>query len=82
MQRYFLPPMAVDALVFFERGGMLFEVHASHCSCYDLEGQWEPEETTREAIAMRPSIADPEMHGEEASAAVYIALRLTPKKEG
>lgn len=26
--------------------GKLFENHASHCSCYGFEGQWEPEETT------------------------------------
>ncbi len=43
-----------DAVVVFEKGGKLWEVHGSHCSCYGLEGQWEPEETTWEAIAMRP----------------------------
>jgi hypothetical protein len=43
-----------DAFVLFERGGRLFEVHGSHCSCYGLEDQWGPEETTWEAIAMRP----------------------------
>lgn len=33
----------------------LFEVNGSHCSCMGLEGQWEPEETTLEAIALRLS---------------------------
>ena len=48
-----------DAYVLFERGGKLFEVHGSHCSCYglgednycgDTETQWQPEETSEEAI--------------------------------
>jgi hypothetical protein len=33
--------------------GKLYEVNASHCSCYGLEGQWIPEETTLEALKMR-----------------------------
>lgn len=32
-----------DAYVLFEQQGQLFEVHGSHCSCYGLENQWEPE---------------------------------------
>jgi hypothetical protein len=28
------------------------------CSCYGLEGQWEPEETTWEALAMREFYGD------------------------
>jgi hypothetical protein len=43
-----------NATVVFEYDGSLFEVHGSHCSCNDLEGQWEPELTSWEAIAMRP----------------------------
>jgi hypothetical protein len=35
-----------SALVLFRRGGQLFEVHGSHCSCNGLEGQWEPEPTS------------------------------------
>jgi len=42
-----------DAYVLFRRDGKLFEVHGGHCSCYGLEGQWEPEETTKEAILHR-----------------------------
>lgn len=42
-----------EAFVLFEHDGRLFEVNASHCSCYGLEGQWEPEETTREALQHR-----------------------------
>lgn len=42
-----------SAIVIFERDGKLFEVNGGHCSCYGLEGQWEPEETSWEAIAMR-----------------------------
>lgn len=31
----------------------LFEVNASHCSCYGLEGQFEPERTTLESLKLR-----------------------------
>lgn len=42
-----------DAFVLYEKDGKLFEVHGGHCSCYGLEGQWEPEETTVEALRHR-----------------------------
>lgn len=42
-----------DAYVLFKRDGKLFEVFGSHCSCYGLEDQWSPEETTKEAIIHR-----------------------------
>lgn len=42
-----------DAFVLYEKEGKLFEVNGSHCSCYELEGQWKPEETTKEAILKR-----------------------------
>lgn len=42
-----------DAFVLFRRGGKLYEVNGSHCSCFELEGQWEPEETTVTALRHR-----------------------------
>lgn len=42
-----------SAYVLFRDGGKLYEVVASHCSCNELEGQWEPEETSFEALALR-----------------------------
>lgn len=42
-----------SAMVIFEKDGKLWEVNGGHCSCNGLEGQWEPEETTWEALAMR-----------------------------
>lgn len=42
-----------SALVIYEKDGKLYEVHGSHCSCYGLENQWEPEETSFEAIKIR-----------------------------
>lgn len=42
-----------DAYVVFERDGKLWEVSGGHCSCYGLDGQWEPEETLVEAIEKR-----------------------------
>lgn len=42
-----------SSLVIFEKDGTLYEVNGSHCSCYGLEGQWKPEETSWEALQMR-----------------------------
>lgn len=51
-----------DAFVLFKRDGKLYEVNGGHCSCYglsesgingDAPDQWEPEETTAEAIKTR-----------------------------
>lgn len=42
-----------DAFVLFEENGELFEVNGGHCSCYGLEGQWEPEKTSEEALLHR-----------------------------
>jgi hypothetical protein len=41
------------AFVLYRKDGKLFEVNGAHCSCFGLEGQWEPEETTWEALAIR-----------------------------
>lgn len=42
-----------EAFVLFVEDNRLYEVHGSHCSCYGLEGQWEPEETLLEALQHR-----------------------------
>jgi hypothetical protein len=42
-----------SSLVVYEKGGKLYEVNGGHCSCNGLEGQWEPEETSWEALGMR-----------------------------
>lgn len=42
-----------DSFVLFRKDGKLFENHGSHCSCYGLEGQWDPEETTPDALEKR-----------------------------
>lgn len=44
---------AGDAFVLFRKDGKLYEVNGSHCSCYGLEGQWKPEETTVESLQHR-----------------------------
>jgi hypothetical protein len=45
-----------EAFVLFRHDGKLYEVNASHCSCYGLDGQWEPEETTVSALLARNTI--------------------------
>jgi hypothetical protein len=42
-----------SSLVVFEKDGKLYEVNGSHCSCGGLEDQWEPEETSWEALSSR-----------------------------
>lgn len=42
-----------SSLVIYEKDGQLYEVNGSHCSCNGLEGCWEPEETSWEALAKR-----------------------------
>lgn len=42
-----------DAFVLAKKGRKLYEVNGGHCSCYGLEGQWEPEETSIEALRHR-----------------------------
>jgi len=58
-----------DALVVFLDGnGQLLSVEASHCSCYGLEGQWDPKPTTLAALGMmwRNAVYG---HGDDAVAA-------------
>jgi hypothetical protein len=42
-----------DAWVLLEKEGKLFEVNGSHCSCYGLEGQWDPEQVSLEELKHR-----------------------------
>lgn len=44
-----------DSSSFFllEKDGKLFENHGGHCSCYGFEGQWAPEETSKESLLKR-----------------------------
>lgn len=43
------------AFILYKKDGKFYEVNASHCSCYGLEGQWDPEETNLPALLMRDS---------------------------
>lgn len=53
--RYDLDGYDGSALVILrsKADGSLFEVNGSHCSCNGLEGQWELEGTTFEALRVR-----------------------------
>ncbi len=42
-----------EAFVLFRKDGKLFEVNGNHCSRYGLDEQWQPEETTIEALEHR-----------------------------
>jgi hypothetical protein len=55
-----------SSLVVFEKDGQLYEVNGSHCSCYGLEGQWDVEETSWEALSARRYWSD-ECDGSQAA---------------
>lgn len=42
-----------NAFVLFEKDGALYEATGGHCSCYGLEGQWEPEEVVIAELEQR-----------------------------
>jgi len=42
-----------QAFVLFKKGHKYYEVNGSHCSCYGLEGQWEPEEVVMKELIER-----------------------------
>lgn len=42
-----------DATLVWKRDGKFYEAHGSHCSCYGLEGQFNPEETSLAALARK-----------------------------
>lgn len=55
-----------SAYVLFRRDGELYEVEGSHCSCYELEGQWHPERVT--VAYLRNKLNDGFFYGEEREA--------------
>lgn len=42
-----------EAWVLFEQDDKLYEVNGSHCSCYGLEGQWQPEQVSLKELEHR-----------------------------
>lgn len=43
-----------QALVVYRIDNVLYEVNGSHCSCYGLEDQWDPEVADPREIVKRP----------------------------
>lgn len=39
-----------SANILYREGDKFFYVQGGHCSCYGLEGQWEPEEYSRDTL--------------------------------
>lgn len=60
--------------VIFRRDGKLYEVNGSHCSCYGLEGQWDEEETSKEALLHR--LTEGHMYGVEKDELLAIVKKL------
>ena len=55
---YDTPDYEGYAFVIFMKGGLLYEVNGSHCSCNGLEECWSPEETSAIALLSRPNVPD------------------------
>jgi len=62
---YYCADYAGNVFVLFEKDGKLYEVHGGHCSCYGLEGQWEPEETSAIALKYRSEKGNLGLYGAE-----------------
>lgn len=54
-----------SAFVLFKQGRKLYEVHGSHCSCYGLEDQWSPEETSVKELELRMEKGSVSRHDDE-----------------
>jgi hypothetical protein len=48
---YDTPSYEGYALVIYRNGDTYYSVSGSHCSCYGLEGQWEPTDYTKDVLA-------------------------------
>ena len=63
----------------YRLNGELWEFHGSHCSCHGLEEQFDPEQTTEEALLMRPNL--PEELRDKLSLSELIPKLESPKKD-
>lgn len=61
LARYQYEDYSGEAVVIYEKDDKIFEVHDSHCSCNGLEGQWQPEETSWDALRMQTDLDIQEM---------------------
>jgi hypothetical protein len=57
-----------------KRDGRVYEVNGGHCSCYGLEGQWEPEEVVVAELLKRPIYVYDGRENENIRAALREAL--------
>lgn len=69
-----------SAYVLFEKDGNLYEVQGSHCSCYGLEGQWEPRIETPESLIHRAKASNGEypMYDAAEKVLAYLAAPEAP----
>ena len=81
---YWQPPWEGSALVYFERGGELFEVDAGHCSCNGLEGQWNPKPASWNYVLKRAApdeYSEPEEREAHAALMEIARRKLTPEAQ-
>lgn len=50
---YETPAYEGYCFILYRKGGELYEVNGSHCSCHGLEDQWDPTVTNWRALASR-----------------------------
>lgn len=61
---YSQPSYEGYAKVVFLSGGKLWIVEGSHCSCYGLEGQWEPDEMPLEGLRKMANNGEDDYYGD------------------
>lgn len=63
-----------NAFVLFEKDSKLYEVYGGHCSCYGLEGQWEPEEVLLDELIKRVETSSYQFQGCEQEVIEILSL--------
>jgi hypothetical protein len=76
--QYYYEDYSGSAFVLFKKGHKYYEVNGSHCSCFGLEGQWEPEEVLMKELINRAKINSNEFCYDELDK--FLQKNFKPKK--
>lgn len=72
---YDLEQYSGSAYILFKKDGRLYEVEACHCSCNELEGQWDPLRIDWDYLAYRIS-CNPSFYSDREKTKILIDLIL------
>lgn len=63
-----------DAFVIASKDDVLYEVNGGHCSCYGLEGQWDPEVVVLKELTQRLENKDRYERGYEGQLRTFLGI--------